>query len=49
MVWLAMFGWIVSTRRRGHVRIRFFHGLTVPRVARAERLVQPGMTALGAS
>ncbi|TMG82770.1 MAG: TRAP transporter small permease subunit [Betaproteobacteria bacterium] len=24
MVWLAVFGWIVATRKRIHVRIRFF-------------------------
>src|SRR5215471_5426392 len=24
MVWLAVFGWVLATRRRIHVRIRFF-------------------------
>lgn len=49
MVWLAGFGWIVSTRRRGHVRIRFFHDLMPSRAWRAtELLVQLGMAALGA-
>lgn len=25
MIWLAVFGWILGTRMRAHVRIRFFH------------------------
>ena len=27
MVWLAVFGWILASRRRSHVRIRFFQDL----------------------
>jgi TRAP-type C4-dicarboxylate transport system permease small subunit len=27
MIWLAVFGWILATRRRAHVRIRFFQDL----------------------
>jgi TRAP-type C4-dicarboxylate transport system permease small subunit len=25
MIWLAVFGWVIGTRKRAHVRIRFFH------------------------
>jgi TRAP-type C4-dicarboxylate transport system permease small subunit len=38
MVWLAALGWIVSTRKRGHVRIRFFQNL-LPDMARRGALV----------
>ncbi len=49
MVWLAMFGWIVSSRRRGHVRIRFFKDLLPPPLWRLEEaVIQGGMIALGA-
>ena len=27
MVWLACFGWMIATRRQGHIRIRFFQDL----------------------
>lgn len=27
MIWLAVFGWVIGTRKRAHVRIRFFHDL----------------------
>ncbi len=27
MVWLAMFGWMVATRRSAHIRIRFFNNM----------------------
>ena len=27
MIWLAVFGWILASRRRSHVRIRFFQDL----------------------
>jgi TRAP-type C4-dicarboxylate transport system permease small subunit len=33
MVWLATFGWMLASRRRAHIRIRFFHDL-VPKQAR---------------
>ena len=49
MVWLAMFGWIVSSRRRGHVRIRFFKDLLPPPLWRLEEaVIQAGMVVLGA-
>jgi len=48
MVWLAGFGWIVSARRRGHVRIRFFHDLLPPSAWRAtEAVIQLAMAVLG--
>ena len=31
MVWLAVFGWIVASRKRIHVRIRFFHSRHIRR------------------
>lgn len=37
MVWLAVFGWIVASRKRIHVRIRFFQNL-LP--ARAHQTVE---------
>lgn len=48
MVWLAMAGWIVSTRRRAHVRIRFFQD-KLPRAARrgSEMVIQGAMVLLG--
>jgi TRAP-type C4-dicarboxylate transport system permease small subunit len=49
MVWLAMLGWIVSSRRRGHVRIRFFRDLLPPPLWRlVEGAIQAGMIVLGA-
>ena len=27
MVWVAVAGWLLATRRRAHIRIRFFHDL----------------------
>ncbi len=30
MVWVAMFGWILASRRHAHIRIRFFHNLLPP-------------------
>ncbi len=48
MVWLAMFGWILATRRRGHVRIRFFQGLLPGGAQRgSEVLIQGGLMTLG--
>ena len=49
MVSLAALGWILASRRRGHVRVRFFHNLmpSVPwRVT--EAMIQLGMALLGA-
>ena len=30
MVWVAMFGWILASRRHAHIRIRFFHSMLSP-------------------
>jgi TRAP-type transport system small permease protein len=40
MVWLAVIGWILACRRRGHIRVRFFRDL-LP--ARARRLAEVAM------
>ena len=32
MVWLAVFGWILASRKRIHVRIRYFQDLLPARV-----------------
>jgi len=49
MVWLAVFGWIVASRRRIHVRIRFFQD-RLPRRARqaTELVIQSAMIVFGA-
>lgn len=48
MVWLAMFGWILSTRRRAHVRIRYFQAKLPPAAHRAaETVIQAAMLLLG--
>jgi TRAP-type C4-dicarboxylate transport system permease small subunit len=49
MVWLAMLGWILSSRSNAHVRIRYFLDL-VPRSARRvmEMLIQAALAVLGA-
>jgi TRAP-type C4-dicarboxylate transport system permease small subunit len=48
MVWLAGFGWIIGTRKRGHVRIRFFQDLLPTRLRHAaEAAIQLGMAGLG--
>jgi TRAP-type C4-dicarboxylate transport system permease small subunit len=48
MVWLAVFGWILASRRRTHVRIRFFGDL-LPRRARkaAEFVIQLALLIFG--
>ena len=48
MVWLAVFGWIVASRKRIHVRIRFFQE-RLPRPAHrgAEIAIQAAMTVFG--
>src|SRR5713101_4658229 len=38
MVWLAVFGWIVASRKRIHVRIRFFQDRLPPRAHKATEL-----------
>jgi len=35
MIWLAVFGWILGTRKRAHVRIRWFHDKLPERARRA--------------
>lgn len=48
MVWLAVLGWVLATRRRGHVRIRFFQDKLPRRLWRAaEAVIQLGMLLLG--
>ena len=39
MVWLAVFGWILASRKRIHVRIRFFQDHLPRRMHRAVELV----------
>ena len=48
MVWLAVFGWILASRRKTHVRIRFFHDL-LPRPAwkAAEMVIQLALLIFG--
>lgn len=49
MLWLAVFGWVLASRRRSHIRIRFFHDLLPPRLWRlAEIVMQAAMTLFGA-
>jgi TRAP-type C4-dicarboxylate transport system permease small subunit len=48
MVWVAVAGWLLATRRRAHIRIRFFQDLLPPRAWRgAEIVIQCGLLALG--
>lgn len=49
MVWLAVFGWVVATRKRIHVRIRFFQDRLPKRGHKATELaIQAAMTLFGA-
>jgi TRAP-type C4-dicarboxylate transport system permease small subunit len=49
MVWLAVFGWMLATRKRIHIRIRFFQDRLPPRVHRAvEVAIQAAMALFGA-
>ena len=49
MVWLAAFGWMLASRRRLHVRIRFFQGLLSPPLHRAvEIALQLAVAVFGA-
>ena len=49
MVWLAVLGWIVGSRKRLHVRIRFFQELLPGRGQRAiELAIQLAMAVFGA-
>ena len=48
MVWLAVFGWIVASRKRLHVRIRYFQDLLPPRLHHAvEWVIQVAVTIFG--
>src|SRR4051812_40038835 len=48
MVWVAVAGWILATRRRAHIRIRFFQDLLPKRAWRAaETVIQCGIVLLG--
>jgi TRAP-type transport system small permease protein len=48
MIWLAVLGWILASRRRSHVRIRFFQDL-LPRPAwkAAEMIIQFALFVFG--
>jgi TRAP-type C4-dicarboxylate transport system permease small subunit len=49
MVWLACFGWMLASRRRAHIRIRFFQDLLTKRVRRySEIVIQCAVFVLGA-
>ena len=49
MVSVAVFGWLLATRRRAHIRIRFFQDLLPRRAWRAaEIVIQCGIVLLGA-
>jgi TRAP-type C4-dicarboxylate transport system permease small subunit len=48
MVWVAVAGWLLATRRRAHIRIRFFHNMLPKRTWRAaEIVIQCGILLLG--
>jgi TRAP-type C4-dicarboxylate transport system permease small subunit len=49
MVWLAVFGWVLASRKRLHVRIRYFQDL-LPRRAHktTEVVIQLALTVFGA-
>jgi TRAP-type C4-dicarboxylate transport system permease small subunit len=48
MVWLAVFGWILASRKRLHVRIRYFHDMFPARAhAAVEVAIQLAVTTLG--
>src|SRR5215475_4120011 len=49
MVWLAVFGWVLATRRRIHIRIRFFQDKLPGRAHRTvEIAIQAAMALFGA-
>jgi len=49
MVWLAVFGWIVASRKRIHLRIRFFQDRLPQRAHKATEIaIQSAMTLFGA-
>src|SRR5450759_4946441 len=41
MVWLAVFGWVVASRKRIHVRIRFFQDRLPGRATKVAELAIP--------
>jgi TRAP-type C4-dicarboxylate transport system permease small subunit len=48
MLWVAVAGWILASRRRAHIRIRFFHDKLPPRLWRlAEAIMQLAMILAG--
>jgi len=48
MLWVAVTGWILASRRRAHIRIRFFHDMLPARGWRsAEAIMQLAMIAFG--
>ena len=48
MVWLATTGWMLASRKRAHVRIRFFQNLLPNAVWRGvERVIQAALVLLG--
>lgn len=48
MVWVAVAGWLLATRRRAHIRIRFFQDLLPQRAwSAAEVVIQCGLLVLG--
>lgn len=49
MVWLAVFGWVLATRKRIHIRIRFFQDRLPKAAHRAvEIAIQAALTLFGA-
>lgn len=48
MLWTAVCGWVIASRKRAHIRIRFFHDLLPPRAWRgAEIVMQLAMIVFG--
>ena len=48
MIWLAMVGWLMASRSRSHIRIRFFHDLLPPRWhATVEAIMQVALALCG--
>jgi TRAP-type C4-dicarboxylate transport system permease small subunit len=49
MVWVAVFGWLLASRRRAHIRIRFFHDLLPKPAGRGwEIVIQLALIVFGA-
>ena len=49
MVWLAVFGWILASRNRAQVRIRYFHDRLPPAAHRGTEIaIQAALALLGA-